>query len=215
MVTSRKLILSTWLAVMLGGGSALAAAPAGAGVDQAVDTLLSGYELVPTEADWAKAGPPEAVAARLMALADDAGAGTAQMRAMSSLAHFPTPAVVAFLKARATDAARPVALRGKAAIAWVYAAREAAAPEVARLLGEASEQLREDVARALRLCAAPEVARFLRARAALEPVPWVEEALRGAATMVDTRRERLGIAKKPIPSVSMPTDVPRVKAAPR
>ncbi|MCB9736540.1 MAG: hypothetical protein H6745_28520 [Deltaproteobacteria bacterium] len=211
----RKLILTAVSAAVLGGGSALAAAPGGAGVDRAVDTLLSGYELVPTDADWAKAGPPEAVAARLMAVADDEGAGIARSRAMSSLGHFPTPAVTAFLRARATDPAQPAGIRGKAAIAWAVAAKEAAAPELARLLGDPDEKLREDAARALRHCAAPEVATFLRARAALEPVPWVKEALKGAATAVDTRRERLVVEKKAVPSVAMPTDVPRVKVAPR
>ena len=194
---------------------ALAASAAQPPVDSAVDALLSGYELVPTAADWARVGSTDDVAAKLMAVADDPGAGVAQVRAMSSLAHFPSLAVLTFLDSHARDASLPARLRGKALIAWAGVAREAAAPAIAQFLAEPDAALREDAARALRLLAAPEVAAFLRARAAVEPVPYLQEVLRGAATRVDSNREALVAKKASVPSVTMPRDVPRVTVTPR
>lgn len=175
-----------------------------------VEGLLSGYELVPTAEDWAKAGDPVSVAARLMVLADDGARGVTQVRAMSSLAHFPTPEVEAFLGARATDVTRSPRIRGKAAIAWAAVAQERAAPAVVTLLAQADPRLREDATRALRLLAAPEVDALLDARVAEEPLPHLKDALRAAAVRVRANRAQLLADQRPVPSVALPTSLPPV-----
>jgi len=198
----------------------LAAAPAWAQGPRAderalsVETLLLGFELVPSPEDWARVGDPAVVSAELMRIADDATRGVVQTRAMSSLAHFPTPEVEGFLAQRAGDGALDPNLRGKAVIAWAYLARDRVAPAVARLLAHPDERLREDAVRALRLMAAPEVESFLRARVALEPTPHVRGAIEAAAERVRGNREALVRDERPVPSALMPTDVPRVVVTP-
>lgn len=197
-----------WAAAVcvMGAVSGVALADEGA----RVEGLLSGYELVPTAEDWAKVGDPASVAARLMALADDGARAVTQVRAMSSLAHFPTPAVEAFLGARAMDEARSPRIRGKAAIAWAVIARERAAPMLVGLLAHEDPRLREDATRGLRLLAAPEVDALLDARVAAEPVPHLKDALRAAAERVRANRAQLVADKRPVPSVELPKSLPPV-----
>ena len=185
-----------------------------ADLDHAVATLLSGYEHVPTTADWQRIGPPEAVAQRLTALASSGDHAFERSRALSSLGHFRLPAVASFLKAQAYDVALDVRWRGKALIAWAFQGKEAVAPQVASFLTHKNPRLREDAVRGLRNLAAKSVAAVLTARAQTEPVPHIRDALRQAAARVDSNRAALQRANRPVPQVTMPSVLPRAPTTP-
>lgn len=213
MAKMKTTLLAAMVATTLGAPASAAAPGPTMAPGPTIETLLSGYEYVPTAEDWARAGSPAEVAAELMRIADDPTQGVQRQRALSSLAHFPGPATEAFLSARAGDPATPTRLRGKALIAWGFVARDRAAPMIAAFLTEPDAGLREDAVRALRVMAAPEVEAFLAARVAREPVPHVKAALSGAATQVRGKRAALQREKATVPSVStMPKALPAPRA---
>lgn len=153
-----------------------------------VRALLSGYEHVPTGADWARVGPSEEVAAALMSIASEANARTiTAARATSSLAYFPRPEVAGFLEARVGDERLSPSLRGKSAIALAAAFKDERADRIAVLFASEDEGLREDGVRAFRHMLSPAAETFLAGREPLEP----NERLRGE--MANTRR---GIATR-------------------
>lgn len=107
------------------------AAFADGGADAEVDALLAGYEFVPTAADWRRVG--DDAAPILMKRAGEAGRDLLdRARAVSSLAHFPTTAVRAWLTALVADASAPDVLRRKATAALVHAFPPATAPKPAQ-----------------------------------------------------------------------------------
>jgi hypothetical protein len=153
-------------------------------VDQRVRELLSGYEYVPSAADWARIGTPAEVAAALMRLAaKPEGQTLAAVRATSSLAYFPRPEVATFLEKRIGDDTLSPTLRGKAAIALGLGFGDAKAKVIAPLFAASDEGLREDAIRAFKTFSSPAAERFLEARLAVEP----SERLRAVMTEAKSR----------------------------
>ncbi|MFT7579812.1 MAG: hypothetical protein ACI9MR_001478 [Myxococcota bacterium] len=183
--------------------SAPPAAPA-TNTTKAVATLLSGYEYAPTTEDWGRAGPSADVAAALMAVVQSSPRQLQRSRAMSSLAHLPSPNVERFLEQRTADTALSARLRGKALIAWAYQAKDRVAVNVVAFLAHPNVDLREDAVRALRHMSAESVAVFVRTRVQIEPVPHVKLALQQTATLVDQNRAALTAKRLPIPTVMLP-----------
>lgn len=85
-----------------------------------VDALLAGYEYVPTASDWARVGD-EAIPVLLKRADDDRRDLLDRARAVSSLGHFPTKAVRAWLTALRDDPAVAPVLRRKARAALDHA----------------------------------------------------------------------------------------------
>lgn len=180
------------------------------GLVERVRAMLSGYEHVPGAAEWERVGPADEVAAALMALATEPGAKTVMaLRATSSLAFFPRPEVDRFLVSRVADPRLAASARGKAAMALAVAFRDARADEVVALLAESDVALREDAARALGSMWSPAVERFVVARAAVEPVPHVKEALANAGRKIAEGRreaEARGALPETVRDRAMPRD---------
>jgi hypothetical protein len=193
-----SLALALALALVLPAPAALAQARRPADAASVAD-LLRAFERVPTAADWQQAGPPQAVAAELMRLADAAPHPVTRGRALASLAHFPTLPVRRFLTAKVTAAPLDVALRGKAAFALARGFGESALGTVAPLLAERSPRLREDAVRALATLAAPAVEQLLDARQSAEPAPHIREAMQRAASRVARNRATLQAHKRQVP----------------
>ncbi len=88
-------------------------------VDAKVDALLAGYEYVPTASDWQRVG--DGAAAVLMKRAADSKRDLVdRARAVSSLSHFPTKAVRAWLTTLQADSRAPEVLRRKATAALTH-----------------------------------------------------------------------------------------------
>ena len=116
--------------------------------------LLSGYEFVPTQDEWGKLGP--AAADALLTLADDpAGDLVLRARAVSSLAHFPTPAVRKRLEVWLADGALPELLRRKAAAVLGVAFGAEARDALTKAREGASPKLVETIDRSLGATPAP------------------------------------------------------------
>lgn len=198
-------------ALVLCGLLALAAPTARASAPEelrrSIETLLSGYEKVPTGDDWARLGSRDAVAAELVQLADGAAASVMAARATASLGHFPTPVVWFFLERRVGDASVAAMLRGKAAIALARAFGDAAAPVVARLFAERDADLREDGLRAWRFMVSPSAERFISARAAREPSPRLAARMRDAGALVARERQARRDDRKLDPSLEAMAEI--------
>lgn len=159
---------------------------------ESVRTLISGYEHVPTAKEWSDLGETTAVSQALMTLADEGGVTGA--RALSSLAHFPTPQVESFLLSRVRgeriiEQDRPDWQRGKAAITLGVAFGDTHAETLAKLLTEPSEALREDALRAFRHLRSTQVESFLKQRISKEPSEHLKGVLQETAQWVAQRRQ--------------------------
>jgi len=185
--TMVKLLVFVATALTLAAAPALAA-PSPELVAQ-VKTLVSGYERVPTVADWARVGRPEDVAAALMTLAAGDKVVLAA-RATSSLTHFPQGEVRRFLEGRVADEALRGTLRGKAAIALAGAFGDDAASVIVPLFTSPDPDVREDAIRAFARLASSSSERFLRARATREPAPRLAERMRATALEIAAERAR-------------------------
>jgi hypothetical protein len=168
-------------------------------VEARVEALLSGYEMVPSAEDWARAGTPQEVSAALMHIAErPAGKTLMASRALSSLAHFPRPEVASFLEARVGDGALPAGLRGKAAIALAAGFGDAKAGVVAPLFASPDEDLRDNAVRAFKHFLSPAAEAFLEARAAVEPAERLRGVMRAARDHIaDTRAARTKASSYP------------------
>jgi len=124
------------------------------GLETKVRGLLSGYEFVPTQGDWDKLGPGAAEA--LAALVDaPAGDLVLRARAVSSLAHFPTPEVRKRLELWLADGTLPELLRRKAAAALGAAFGADAMEALEKARKGASPKLAETIDRSLGVVPAP------------------------------------------------------------
>lgn len=197
-------ILSSLVIVMVLGSTTLAAAP-DPKVVASVKTLLSGYEKVPTAADWAKAGTPEQVASALMQLATTERPVFAA-RATSSLGHFRSDEVRVFLQSRLTDRALHVTLRGKAAIALAGAFGDDAADTIAPLFAAPEVELREDAIRAFRRFAGTAADRFLLKRAGVEPDQRLADLMLQASGTIAAERMKRSLDRTLAPELlTMPS----------
>jgi len=154
-----------------------------------IETMLAGYEHVPTAADWARLGEPDAVVAVLVDLTRTGRTLTAA-RATSSLAHFPRPEVRSFLAARVADPTLRATLRGKAAIALARAFGDAVAPTIAPLFASPDPDLREDAIRAFAPFTSIAAEAFLRSRAGMDPASRLAERMRATADRIAGARAR-------------------------
>ena len=205
MQRAKSILLATVVVALVTPPLASAAEPKLAGQ---VQTLLSGYEHVPTPAAWARLGPPKAVAAALIHIART-GRTVHQLRALASLGHFRRPEVEAFLVDFGRTA--PARLRGRALMSLCRAFGDVHAPTAVVALADRDARLREDAVRALRHLSAESVERFLRARRAVEPAGHVRDAMTVAADRVAGNRRARVAAKLPVPRVTLPA-VPAVPA---
>lgn len=205
MAMSRGAVLAMTMAVLVPLISACCSSgrasppddPVASDIDQRVRDLLSGYEYVPTPADWARVGTPEEVSAALVRIAaKPEGQTLSAARATSSLAHFPRPEVATFLEKRIADPKAPAALRGKAAIALASGFGDEKAPVIAPLFASSDEALREDAIRAFKRFASPSAERFLDARAKIEPAEHLRIAMSDAKTQIALTREEQTKASK-------------------
>ena len=78
-----------------------------------VETLLGGFEYVPTKEDWERIGPEAATVLRQIA-ADPKAKQIQRARAISSLANFPQSTTQVLLKTLIAEEAQPLVLRRKA-----------------------------------------------------------------------------------------------------
>lgn len=182
--------LVPWISACCSAGRASPPDDPATSIDQRVKDMLSGYEHVPSPADWARVGTPDEVSAALMRIAaKPAGQTLAAARATSSLAHFPRPAVATFLEQRIADPKAPSALRGKAAIALASGFGDEKARFIAPLFTSNDEALREDAVRAFKLFASPAAERFLDTRFNVEPVEHLRTAITDAKTKIAQTRD--------------------------
>lgn len=183
------------------------------GVRSSVAALLAGYEKVPTAADFKKIGPSDVVARELMRLADGKGL-VLRLRATSSLAHLPTPAVRTFLSRRIHQDALGTRLRGKALLALGAGFQEAVANTIVPFLASREVRLRSDAIRALSAMAAPEIQQLLVRRIAMEPVPHVRTLMEQGAGKIAQNRKKLKASKRPVPRVVKLIEPPPISKAP-
>lgn len=141
------LILSLSLLVV---SAASAETPTQGDVAGRVQALLSGYERVPTPADWQAAGPTEMVARALLDVAKRGDERTStRARALTGMRYAPTDGVRAYLESVAVDASMQSVLRGKAALSLGKIAQQAALPVLSKLLASDDVPLREAALRGI------------------------------------------------------------------
>jgi HEAT repeat protein len=147
-------------------------------------TLLSGYERVPTEADFAPLG-----AAALPALeairADPASLPTTRSRAVSAMGLLKDPAAVERLKGLAADAELEESQRSAALLALAHRAGEGALPQLAPLLDDPNPRLRDSAARAVARVGTPDARKSLEGRLEKESDPGVREAIQQNLTKME------------------------------
>ena len=196
---------ATWMLLIIALGGVASAAPSSLSpsseeeVERAVLVLLSGYEYVPTSADWASLGSPSLVVDTLLRLGNE-GAVLVRHRAMSSLAQFPEPRVRDFLKRVANDSLARLSLRAKALRALGMGFREHAALSIAPYLDHPETRLREAAIRSMEPMSALEVDALLQNRLHREQSPHVRSTLLVTMARVSENRQRLLDKNKPIPA---------------
>jgi len=184
--------LVPWISACCSSGRASPPDDPAVTVDQRVKDMLSGYEHVPSAADWARVGTPEEVSAALVRIAaKPEGQTLAAARATSSLSFFPRPEVARFLEQRIADPKALAALRGKAAIALAGGFGDEKARVIAPLFTSLDDALREDAIRAFQRFASPAAERFLDERLKVEPTEHLRTAITDAKTRIaETRAVR-------------------------
>lgn len=138
--------------------------------------MLSGIDTVPSDADWARLGP-DAVPV-LVALYDDpATPFFVRVRAVSAVAHYPTPAARAFLDAVARAPGQSVVVVRRALIALAVAFGAQAFESVRPFLRHPDPALRRVAVEQLARMDSARARSALAAHAARESDPGVLDAL--------------------------------------
>ncbi|MEZ4315983.1 MAG: HEAT repeat domain-containing protein [Myxococcota bacterium] len=160
---------------MIGPWILLFADPAAAGeLREPVLELLSAYEQGASAEDLRKLG--EGVPTELIAIARDSAVPHSRRgRAVSALAHYPSPEVRTFLDAQLVGS--DGYLQRKATGAIVRAFRDDALPSVEPLLASEDRQLRLAAVNAVGALGSPRAREILSAHAASESDDTVKEAL--------------------------------------
>lgn len=155
-----------------------------AGLRDAVDALLSGYERVPTEEDWKRLGP-DALGVLEQIYNDPAALPSRRTRAVASMAQVDNPEAVSRLKAIVGDSAADPQYRSTAALALAYRTGEKSLPEVQPLLDHQDPRLRDAAARALGRVGTEDARKFLEERLGKEEDPAVREAIQQSLTKME------------------------------
>ncbi|MBX7099586.1 MAG: HEAT repeat domain-containing protein [Myxococcaceae bacterium] len=146
-------------------------------VDEAVRSLLSGYEYVPSKADFERLGPTAYPA--VLAVVNDAKALTStRLRAVAALSMVADPRAEAALEALVFDARAAVPMRAHATQALGARAGGRAVPVLERVLEDANPELREAAVRGLTASRLPPARGLLTTQQAKDPSPLVRDAAR-------------------------------------
>jgi HEAT repeat protein len=173
----QRLLLASLLAAAL-ATSAPAAAQEDATRSQ-VEALLGGIEYVPSAQQWQALGPQGEATLRQIA-ADPATPRSRRGRALSALAHFPSPETRLLFERLLADEQQPVLLRRKALVAAANAFGPQALPTLQPYLQHPDQRLRESAALAISAIHTPEARALLQERLLVEDAPWLREALHNA-----------------------------------
>lgn len=144
---------------------------------EAVRSLLSGYEYVPSKADFDQVGP-EALAALQLVVNDPQALSTTRSRAVAAMAMVGDPLAEAVLEGLVFDASRPVGLRSHAARALGARAGSRAMPVLGRVLEDANPELREAGVRGLVASKLPAAKGLLEKHLSKEATPEVQAVTR-------------------------------------
>lgn len=147
-----------------------------------VETLLSGYEYVPTNEDWKRVGPG-ALDVLVQIANDPAQLPTRRTRAVASMAQVENPKATDTLLTLANDSKVEVRYRSTAVEALGAKLGDAALPKVSPLLNAKDAELREASARAIARMNTADARKTLESRLEKEQDPAVRDALqRGLKT---------------------------------
>ncbi len=170
-----KRILQTLAAVAI-TAFALVASAQSVDVPAEVHELLGGIEYVPTAAEWQKLGPDAAVTLRAIA-GSPKERPSKRSRAISAMAHFPTPETQAFLEGLAADTNSKPKFRGKALRALAVGFKSGALPTLKTFAADANSTVREDAILGLGTVATPEAKVVLEQRLQLETKVHLRETI--------------------------------------
>lgn len=209
-----RLLCAASALLLLATPATAAPALSKAQITERARVLLSGFEFVPTADAWDALGPAGAVADVLMTLTKDQ-TGLVRYRAMSSLAHFPTPGVKTFLVSNAQQTSLAPRLRAKALRALGAGFKEQALTALTPMLSEADPVIREAAVKAMQPMAAAAVQTLLEDRMSGEPVAWVRATMGRVAERVADNRAELLRRKLPVPDIAPILAPPPVRVTPK
>ena len=141
-----------------------------------VETLLSGFEYVPTKADWDRVGPQAAVVLRKIA-ADTGAKKVQRARAISSLMFFPQSTTQTFLTSLIGEEGQPLVLRRKALRSLANGFGDRAIPTVEPFLSSKDAHLRKTAIKALGSIKTDKSRQLLQARLKVETSKVVKETI--------------------------------------
>lgn len=141
-----------------------------------VEALLGGIEYVPSAEQWQALGPQGEAALREIA-ADAKQPRTRRGRAMSALAHFPSPQTQALVQQILADPGAPVLLKRKALRTATVAFGEQGLALAQPFLHHEDKRLRESAILAIGQLKTPQARQLLQARLDVEPAPYLKEVL--------------------------------------
>lgn len=149
-------------------------------VKQRLLVMLSGFEHVPSRADWKRAGPTDRVAEALVEIASDGSARrSVRARAITGMRHAPAPVARRYLQQAVEDPSTLPLLRRKAAWTLGAVARETALPVLTPLLSSNDPFLREAALRGISEVPGPVATRTIADHAAREKTPAVRRTAEG------------------------------------
>ena len=141
-----------------------------------VDVLLGGIEYVPKAEEWTKLGPDAATVLRTIAGSQNERPSR-RARAVSALAHFPTPETKAFLTGILHGADSPVLLQRKAMSALSFAYGADSLQLLQPYLANPNRRLRESAIRAVGTVASPDAKALLKQRLQVEDAKYLRETI--------------------------------------
>jgi HEAT repeat protein len=161
------------------GASSQALAQDGAAPRSQVEALLGGIEYVPSAQQWQALGSEGEAALRQIA-ADTTAPRTRRGRALSALAHFPSPETRALVQSVLADPGAPILVKRKALRTATVAFGDQGLALVQPFLAHENKRLRESAILAVGKLKTPQARELLEARLTAEPAPYLKEVLRQA-----------------------------------
>lgn len=146
-------------------------------VAEAVRSLLSGYEYVPSKADFDRLGP-SAYPAVLAVVNDGKALTSTRLRAVAALSMVSDARAEGALEALVFDAQAAVPMRAHATQALGARAGLRTVPVLERVLQDANPELREAAVRGLAASRLPAARPLLTTQQAKDPSPLVRDAAR-------------------------------------
>ena len=145
-------------------------------VAKQVDALLGGIEYVPKASEWTALGPEAAQVLVSIAKAKQERPSR-RARAISALAHFPTPETRTFLETIASDPTLKTVLRRKALRALSHAYQGEALAFVQGFVAVEDKHLREAAVKSLAEIGTPQARLILEERRKVESAAFVRETI--------------------------------------